>query len=129
MATTIKPLKVTRHIRFPDGSAVPAMFLSGARITNPTVDNIGTAEAALPTGSQLVLVSSTQGIWLRFGATGMAAAGADDNSRLFPAGVEVVVVPIVGGLLATHYRAVRAGADSAQLQIERIDCVNDQASA
>ena len=68
---------------------------------------VTTARGALPTGatqSKLVRVAAAEDCYIRFGTDSVNAANTD---TLFPAGVEVMQVP----LLATHMAVIRVGTD------------------
>ena len=101
-------------MRFPTGEALPLVFYTGDRVTI-TAGVASSAEAALP--GSLVVVRATHDMWIRFGQTGLGAAAAGDDSMLFPAGVEVVVTRED----ETHFRVIRAGADDADVQIEKVE--------
>jgi len=113
---------VSQGFQFKNGDAVPALLLSGARLTLTATD-VSTVEAALPVRSALIIVRATENIWLRFGNTGMDAAAADDDSILFLSGCEAVEVPFsdASGINAhTHVRVIRAGENNSLVQIERV---------
>jgi hypothetical protein len=111
-------------IRYPSGDAVPTVFISGSRVTM-TASSTSTAEAALPAGSVVIAIRALEGVWIRFGLTGLGAASADDNSMLFPAGESVIPVPYASEeVLATHIRVLRAVAVDTPVQIERINTVS-----
>lgn len=121
---TTTPDKLQFYARFPNGAPVPIVYPSGVRVTEPAVSVSSTAAAALPAGSILIEVRATQSVWLRFGPSGVAAADTSSDSILFPAGEKVIPVPVIAGVVATHFRAILssdATAD-ANVQIERIDC-------
>lgn len=107
------------------GGTVPTVYLSGVRVT-VTASSTSTSEAALPAGAVAIIIRALEGVWIRFGETGLGAASADDNSVLFPAGESVIPVPLVSadGSPATHFRVLRATANDTPVQIERINTVS-----
>lgn len=124
MATS-GPNILGRELRYPKGSVVPTVYLSGNRNT-VTATSVSTAETALPAGSVAIIIRALEGVWIRFGNTGLGAATADDNSVLFPAGESVIPVPLVSadGAPATHFRVLRATANDTPVQIEQIKTVS-----
>ena len=112
---------IERGFRFRNGDAAQLVPLSGSRLTL-TAAVASTAEAALPANSVLITVRATEAAWIRFGNTGMGAAAAGDASILFPAGVEVMPVPVDSeGVPYDFVRVIRAAADDALMQIEKVE--------
>jgi hypothetical protein len=113
-------IKLGRVVQFPTGEAAQIPFLSGSRI-NLAVSSTSTTATALPAGAKVVVVRATEAVWLRFGASGVAAAAADANSILFLAGESVMAVPYSSEeVFSTHVRALRVGANDSTLQIEMV---------
>lgn len=115
--------KLTRAVRFPDGSNVPIVYGTGTRVNN-TAAATSAAEAALPAGAAVIEVRATDAIWLRFGNTGMAAASAANTSILFVGGEKVMPVPLDGsGNPYDYFRTLRVGSADVAVQIESIAAV------
>lgn len=113
-------LRVSRRIETAGQHPLQIVSPSGTRI-NVSVTGSSSAEAALPAGSKLIEVRSTEPVWIRFGNTGMGAAAADVDSILFPAGEKAMPVPLDGNGVAYDYvRILRAGTDDCTVQIESI---------
>lgn len=114
--------KIGGGYKFPTGEAVQMLPLSGSRVS-ATAGAASTAEAALPSGSALVMVRATGPIAIRFGDTGMSAAAVDANSILFPSGEAPVRVPFgaTDNTPATHFRVIRASGSDAFVQIEKVN--------
>lgn len=102
-----------KTLQFPGGT--PAQFLhgTGTRV-NATAGAASSAEAAIPAGGGALIIRATESIWIRFGATGMAAAAADANSILFVGG-EAPYVPRVG---EAFFRVLRVGTADVPVQLE-----------
>jgi hypothetical protein len=85
----------------------------------------GSTEELLPAGAQLIEITATENIYIRFGNTGMPVASttiADDGSRLFLAGVQVVPVPLdAAGNPFDYFSVIRAAATSGIVQIEEVE--------
>lgn len=113
--------KLTRAVRYPDGTPVPLVYLSGSRV-NLTASSTSTSATALPTGAAVVAIRATGDVWLRFGDSGIGAAAADANSMLFVAGELILPLSLDGNTDPyTHVRALRVGSSDVTVQIERID--------
>lgn len=108
-----------RALQWDQNHVAPIITPSGTRI-NVTAGAASSAEAALPAGKAL-RIASDQPCWIRFGNTGVGAASAANTSMYFPAGVEIIGVPIdANGAMYDYVRAIRAGGTDAALQIEGI---------
>jgi len=73
-----------------------------------------TDRVALPTGATLIELSSTADCYIMFGTVAVEASaviGNDGtNSKLFMAGVQIVEVPTIAGVLATHIAYIQVSA-------------------
>ncbi len=83
----------------------------------------GTSQTlTLPTGAVIIELSCTEDCYLNFGAGGVTATPviATDESRLFLAGVQVIVVPLDGaGDPFTHVGVIQSTA-AGIIQIEEV---------
>lgn len=83
----------------------------------------GTSQTlTLPAGALVIEVACTENCYLNFGLTGVNATTviANDASRLFMAGVQMVIVPIDGsGDPFTHVGVIQA-TTSGTIQIEEV---------
>ena len=112
---------VYRAFRWPNGDPVPALYLTGERVTL-TAGNVSSSATALPTGTPFIVVRSTDAAWIRFGNAGVGDAAAADHSVLFPPGVEAMPVPVDGsGVPYTHVKVIRAGSVDALMQFEAVN--------
>ena len=109
-----------RVLLWQQGQAVQMVTPSGTRI-NVTAGAASSAEAALPAGSLALRIGATDACFIRFGNTGVGAAALDTTSMYFPAGVEVIGVPVdVDGVPYDYVRAIRVGASDVTVQFEKI---------
>lgn len=118
-------LKVGGEVKYPSGSIVPTVFLSGLRVTVQATA-ASSAATTIPTGSRVIAVRASVCVWIRWGASGVVDAAKDDNSQLFPPGESVIPVPTVAGVLATHFKVLREDTDGyAQVeQVSHVDTVS-----
>ncbi len=100
------------------GGPAQILPLTGVRINASAANETSTAAAALPAGAEdLIVVRSTQAIWIRFGTSGMGAAANGVDSILFPAGEAPLPLPQD----ATHFRVINAVTDAdALVQLEGV---------
>jgi len=115
MAVITEPQRAANWIAFPGGQPLQVMNGTGTRVV-ATAGAASTAEAAIPTGGNILLIRATAGIWIRFGATGMGAAAVDANSILFPAGE----APYLLKNAETFFRVLRVGTDDVPVQLESV---------
>jgi len=80
-------------------------------------------EITLPTGSALIELTATQNCFIKFGATPVTATTviADDGSRLFLAGVQVIAVPLDGSNDPFVSMAVIRESVDGTLQVEKVE--------
>lgn len=101
MADRKRPIRITGLMASTTNqSGVTPVFQLNANRVNVTAGGSASAAAAVPVRSDdaavtcdLLLVSTTTDVYIRFGNGGVAAT-ADANSILFPRGVQPVVVPL-----------------------------------
>lgn len=98
---------------YPNGSPTPVYIGKGNRV-NANSSGSATSAAALPTGSRLVVIRSTESVYLAFG-TGSVSAVADETSILFLAGE--LVLPVPEG--ATHFSIIQV-TTAGVFQIEQL---------
>lgn len=115
MAEYQNPPTVSNSARLPNGEVAQFLQGSGTRV-NATAGAASTAEAAVPTGGKILLISATDSIAIRFGAAGMSAAAVDADSILFIAGS----APYVLKPNETHFRVIRVGAADVAVQLESV---------
>lgn len=100
--------------------------LQVARLSGKRVGGAFTASSAsftLPTGATLIEVSATENCYLEFGSGSPVAEAtiADDLSRLFLAGVQVLPVPLDGSDVPyTKCAVISAGTDGV-VQFEKCE--------
>lgn len=116
-------VKIGSEVRYPSGSPAPTVFLSTDRATIAAADT-SSSETALPSGARFIVLRASVCAWIRWGATGLGAAAADDDSQLFPPGEAFIPVPFVDGVLATHFRVLREGDTSGYVQVEAVPHVD-----
>ena len=107
------------ELRYSSGAIVPTVHLSTLRATVAATDT-SSAETAIPLGSRVIALRASVCVWIRWGATGLDVAAADDNSQLFPPGEVVIPVPVVANVPATHFRVLREGETNGYVQVEQI---------
>lgn len=112
-------VKIGSEIRFPSGSPVPTVFLSGSRATVAATDT-SSAATAIPEGARVIAVRASVAAWIRWGDSNVGAAAADDDSQLFPPGEAVFPVPIVDGSPVTHFTVLREGDTNGYVQVEGV---------
>lgn len=101
-----------------DANSAPIPVLVGSGYRTNLTAAVASSNAALPTGAsagQLVLVRSTDYIWLNFGTSGVTASAAT-SSTLVPPGEGAYLVPAG----ATHAAVLRVGSADAAVQIESV---------
>lgn len=72
-----------------DSSPVQVLSVASNGTAHLTATEGGSANLALPSGSNIVRVAATAPCWIAFGDAGVTAAASDINSLLFPAGAEM----------------------------------------
>ncbi len=102
-------------VAFPGGDAAQFMNGTGTRV-NATATSTSTTEAAVPTGGRVLIITATDAIWIRFGATGMGAAAADANSILFMGGT----APYQLKTNENFFRVLRVGSADVAVQLESV---------
>lgn len=97
-----------------DGEGIQT--LQPLTITGDTVEldpGAASANVALPTGSQIVRYGASVECWIIFGFGSAATATAAAPSMYFPAGVEIMAVPLNAlNVRATHLSVIRQGSTS-----------------
>ena len=124
--TSSRPLDKHHVFSFhPYQKGVPLQVVrwSGQRVSVAS-GAAGSTELALPAGYTLLEITATENIYIRFGNTGMDVASttvANDGSRLFLAGVQIVPVPLDSNDNPYDYFSViRAAATNGIVQIEGV---------
>jgi len=92
------------------------------QVMRPTTNHNGTATTtpsngnALPTGTQIVMVSATEAVWVKFGASGDTVTAGDTGAVLIPGGgVSLTLLPE-----QTHVSYVRAGASNSIVSFSKM---------
>lgn len=83
----------------------------------------GTTQAlAIPSGAIVVELTASENCYINFGGSGQTATStiATDGSRLFLAGVQVIIVPMNGAVPFTHIAVIQQST-SGILQIEEVE--------
>ncbi|HVJ22329.1 MAG TPA: hypothetical protein VM756_00170 [Burkholderiales bacterium] len=108
---------VIRAIQGPNGAAPVSLIGTGTRV-NATAATASTAEAAVPAAAagNYCRVLTQGPIAIRFGATGVGAAAADNTSTFLPAGEHIFKLAATD----THFRVIRSIATDALLQLESL---------
>lgn len=119
MGDLVNPQRAANFAQYPGGSPVPILLGTGTRVV-ATAAAASTAEAAVPTGGNMLLIRADAAMWIRFGATGMGAAAADANSILFVAGE----APYVLKTGEAYFRVIRAGSTDANVQLESVSTLD-----
>ncbi len=110
----------TGVIVFPQENGVPLQIVKWTErrafinFTDPT------ARVILPAGAEILEITATENVYINFGDVTVDASAviATDDSRLFLAGVQTVVVPLDGaGVPFTYIAAFTAGVDGI-IQVE-----------
>jgi hypothetical protein len=115
MADPVQPQRPARSVQFDGGDKAQFLQGSGTRV-NATAGAASTAEAAVPTGGNVIFIRATDAVAIRFGATGMAAAAVDANSILFCPGE----APYVLKTGEAFFRVIRVGAADVPVQLESV---------
>lgn len=115
MADPASPQRVAGFAAYPGGSPIQFLNGTGTRVV-ATAGATSTAQAAIPTGGNILLIRAVDAIWIRFGATGVGAAAADANSILFVAGE----APYVLKSGEAYFRVLRAGSADVLVQLESV---------
>jgi hypothetical protein len=105
----------------PGSEPLQIVSLSGKRVGGAFTAS--SAPFTLPTGSTLIEVSATENCYLEFGSGSPVAEAtiANDLSRLFMAGVQVIPVPLDGsGNPYTKCAVISAGTDGV-VQFEKCE--------
>lgn len=113
MADLKSPQRLSDATSYPGGTPLQIVNGTGTRVV-ATAGAASTAEAAVPTGGNVLLIRAVAPIWIRFGATGMGAAAADANSILFVTGE----APYVLKSGEAYFRVLRVGASDVLVQLE-----------
>ena len=105
---------------FPFANSVPLQVArpTGNRVHGTT--GAASARVTLPTGATIVRVTAEALCYVKFGGVSVDAA-ADVTSMLFPAGVEVIPVPVDGGDVAYTHMAFIQHTDAGIVQVEEVD--------
>lgn len=108
---------VVRAIEGVNGGAPVSLIGTGTRV-NATAAAASTAEAAVPAAAagNYCRVLTQGPIAIIFGATGVAAAAADNTSTFLPAGEHIFKLAATD----THFRVIRSIATDALLQLESL---------
>lgn len=115
MAELIQPQRLANSISFPGGTPLQVTCGTGTRV-NATAGATSTAEAAVPTGGNVLMIRATAAIAIRFGPTGMGAAALDANSILFVAGE----APYLLKTGEAYFRVIRVGSADVPVQLESV---------
>lgn len=115
MADATSPQRLAQAVQFFGGDKAQFLQGSGTRV-NATATAASTAEAAVPTGGNVILIRATEAVAIRFGATGMAAAAVDANSILFCPGE----APYVLKTGEAFFRVIRVGTADVPVQLESV---------
>jgi len=83
-----------------------------------------TDRLVIPAGAKLIEISATTDCYIMFGTGAVDATstiGNDGtNSRLFQAGVQIVEVPTIAGVLQTHLAFIDFAAAGGIIQVEQL---------
>lgn len=115
MAELVNPQRVATYTSYPGGYPVQSLIGTGTRVS-ATAGAASTAEAAIPSGGNVLLIRATGAIAIRFGATGVGAAALDADSILFVAGE----APYVLRTGDAFFRVIRAGSADVSVQLESV---------
>jgi hypothetical protein len=113
MAELVSPQRLASSAAYPGGTPLQIVVGTGTRVV-ATAGAASTAEAAVPAGGNVLVIRAVAPVWIRFGATGMAAAAADANSILFVTGE----APYVLKTGEAFFRVLRVGSADVAVQLE-----------
>jgi len=111
----VQPQRLANFVSFPGGDVLQLCNGTGTRVV-ATAGASTTAQAAIPTGGNVLMIRAVAAIWIRFGPTGVGAAAADANSILFVAGES----PYLLKPGEAFFRVLRVGADDVVVQLESV---------
>ena len=102
--------KLFNIVRDNSGEAVPVTRLGAAPESSDTVSTSATTGVALAYG--MYRVTATENVYLQFGGSGVTATADPDESLLFLAGTEILIIPEG----TTYWSGIRAGASDSVVQ-------------
>lgn len=107
---------------FPGGVPLQVARWSGQRDSKTTSGS--SQRITLPTGSKLIELTAVNSVFANFGGSGVNATStiANDGSRLFLAGVQVVQVPLdpATGIPYTHVAVIQQ-TEAGVFQVEKLN--------
>ena len=109
------------HFPYQNGTPLQVVRWSGKRVGGAFGGT--SARFTLPIGAFLIELSATANCYVAFGGSAVDAVAsiADDASRLFLTGVQVIPVPLDGsGDLYTHIAVIQASEGVGVLQVEKV---------
>ena len=121
---TAKNLAATKEVIFETHRHTPlqAVRWTGQRVGLTTT--VASQELVIPSGAQLLEITAQKDCYIIFGAaTGITATStiANDLSRFFAAGVQVVPVPFSAGTTPYTHIAVIWESEAGIFQIEEVE--------
>lgn len=99
-----------------DKDAAPIQVLKADANVNGTASATPTNNTALPSNSQVVMVSTTAACWVKFGPSGVTVSAGDTGAILVPGGGVTLALDEED----THTAWVRASSDDALVSISRM---------
>lgn len=88
-----------------NGSAVQVLEVETT--VNISTTGVASNNNALPSGSQIVMVSATEGVWIKFGASGVTITAEEAGAILIPGGGVTIHLKSTD----THFAAIRVSTD------------------
>ena len=99
-----------------DRDAQPIPVLRSADSINGTASGVADNDNALPSGTQIVMVSATESVWIKFGGSGVTVSAAEAGAILIPGGG----VTLSLNSTETHVAFIRAGLNDATVSFSKM---------
>lgn len=113
-------MAVVKSILLQDANGAPIQLLPGSSVRANLTAGATTSSTTLPTNSAgaVVIVRSTDYVWLNFGTAGVTATAAATSILVAP-GEGAYAVPST----ATHFAGLRVGSTDVVVQLEAVATV------
>ena len=99
-----------------DRNANPIQVLAVEDTVNVTATGTAVGATALPSGTQVAMLSADQPVWIKFGGASVSITAAEAGAILLPGGG--VTIRLESG--DTHFNAIRAGTTNAITSVAKL---------
>lgn len=99
-----------------DRNANPIQVLAVENTVNVTATGTAVGATALPSDTQVVMISADQPVWVKFGGGSVSIVAAEAGAILVPGGGVTIRI----GSDDTHFNAIRAGTTNALTSVAKL---------